>query len=124
MESSTRRVLEMCGKLDEVTGGKATVATVDQDYHSMWKISDTDGATTVTMVMICKMCGKCSKTARGKTTMTMMLYAVKVQRSLAPLSRFRGSHITTAHEQQCCRFQRYANSVPSPMKLTSEIDKA
>ena len=51
------------------------------------------------------------------------LYAVKVQRSLAPLSRFRGSHITTAHEQ-CCRFQSYAKSVPSPMKLTSEIDKA
>ena len=45
-------------------------------------------------------------------------YAVKVQRSLAPLSRFRGSHITTAHEQQCCRFQSYAKSVPSPMKLT------
>ena len=52
------------------------------------------------------------------------LYAVKVQRSLAPLSRFRGSHITTAHEQQCCRFQSYAKTVPSPMKLTSEIDKA
>ena len=51
-------------------------------------------------------------------------YAVKVQRSLAPLSRFRGSHNTTAHEQQCCRFQSYAKSVPSPIKLTSEIDKA
>ena len=38
------------------------------------------------------------------------LYAVKVQRSLAPLSRFRGSHIPSAHEQQCCRFQSYANS--------------
>ena len=32
------------------------------------------------------------------------LYAVKVQKSLAPLSRFRGSHIPSAHEQQCCRF--------------------
>ena len=52
------------------------------------------------------------------------LYAVKAQTSLAPLSRFRGSHITTAHEQQCCRFQSYAKTVPSPMKLTSEIDKA
>ena len=51
-------------------------------------------------------------------------YAVKVQRSLAPLSRFRGSHITTLHEQQCCRFQSYAKTVPSPMKFTSEIDKA
>ena len=49
------------------------------------------------------------------------LYAVKVQRSLAPLSRFRGSHIHSAHEQQCCRFQSYANSVRSPMKFTSEI---
>ena len=38
------------------------------------------------------------------------LYAVKVQRSVAPLSRFRGSHILTAHEQECCRFQSYANS--------------
>ena len=47
-----------------------------------------------------------------------ILYAVKVQRSLSPLSRFCGSHITTVHEQQCCRFQSYANSVPSPMKLT------
>ena len=53
-----------------------------------------------------------------------MEYAVKVQRSLALLSRFRGSHITTALEQQCCRLQSYAKSVPSPMKFTSEIDKA
>ena len=45
------------------------------------------------------------------------IYAVKAQTSLAPLSRFRGSHITTAHEQQCCRFQSYAKAVPSPMKL-------
>ena len=52
-------------------------------------------------------------------------YAVfKAQTSLAPLSRFRGSRITTAHEQQCCRFQSYAKTVPSQMKLTSEIDKA
>ena len=48
-------------------------------------------------------------------------YAVKVQRSLAPLSRFRGSHIPSAHEQQCCTFQSYANSVRSPMKFTSKI---
>ena len=43
------------------------------------------------------------------------------QRSLAPLSRFSGSHIPSAHEQQCCRFQSYANSVRSQMKFTSEI---
>ena len=48
----------------------------------------------------------------------------RVQRSLAPLWRFRGSHITTAHAHQCCRFQSYAETVPSPMKLTSEIYKA
>ena len=48
----------------------------------------------------------------------MYVYAVKVQRSLAPLSRFRGSHIPTAHEQECCRFQSYANYVRSPMKFT------
>ena len=51
-------------------------------------------------------------------------YVVKVQRSLAPLSRFHGSHIPSAHEQQCCRFQSYANSVRSPMKFTREIDIA
>ena len=45
-------------------------------------------------------------------------YAVKVQRSLAPLSRFPGSHIPTAHAQECCSFQSYSNSVRSPMKLT------
>ena len=45
-------------------------------------------------------------------------YAVKAQSSLAPLSRFRGSRVTTAHEQQCCRFQSYAKTVPSRMKLT------
>ena len=37
-------------------------------------------------------------------------YAVKAHTSLAPLSRFRRSHITTAHEQQCCRFQSYAKT--------------
>ena len=45
-------------------------------------------------------------------------YAVKAQTSLAPLSRFRGSRITTAHAPECCRFQSYANTVASPMKLT------
>ena len=38
----------------------------------------------------------------------LLVYAVKVHRSLAPLSRFRGSHIPSAHEQECCRFQSYA----------------
>ena len=45
-------------------------------------------------------------------------YAVKAQMSLAPLSRFCGSRITTAHAHQCCRFQSYAKNVPSQMKLT------
>ena len=40
-----------------------------------------------------------------------VLYAVKVQRSLALLSRFRGSHILTAHEQECCRFQSYMRTL-------------
>ena len=52
------------------------------------------------------------------------VYAVKAQTSLAQLSRFRSSLVTTAHEHQCCRFQSYAKTVPSRMKLTSEIDKA
>ena len=51
-----------------------------------------------------------SKCAASWGTAPPPLYAVKVQRSLAPLSRFRGSHIPSAHEQQCCRFQSYANS--------------
>ena len=46
-------------------------------------------------------------------------YAVKAQTSLAPLSRFRGSHVTTAHAHQCCRFQSYARTVPLRMKLTT-----
>ena len=37
--------------------------------------------------------------------------------------RFRGSHVTTAHEQQCCRFQSYAKTVPSRMKLTTKLTK-
>ena len=48
------------------------------------------------------------------------LYAVKAQRSLAPLSRFRGSH-TTTHAHQCCIFQSYAKPVPSRMKLTMKL---
>ena len=47
-------------------------------------------------------------------------YAVKAQTSLAPLSRFRGSRVTTAHAHQCCIFQSYAKTVPS----TYEIDDA
>ena len=45
-------------------------------------------------------------------------YAVKAQTSLAPLSRFRGSLVSTAYAHQCCRFQSYAKTVPSRMKLT------
>ena len=37
-------------------------------------------------------------------------YAVKVQRSLAPLSWFPGSRKPTAHVHHCCRFQSYAKS--------------
>ena len=50
-------------------------------------------------------------------------YAVKAQTSLAPLSRFRGSRITTAHAHQCCRFQSYAKTVPSQVKLTTKLTK-
>ena len=49
--------------------------------------------------------------------------AVKAQTSLAPLSRFRGSRVTTAHAHQCCRFQSYAKTVPSRMKLTTKLTK-
>ena len=45
-------------------------------------------------------------------------YAVKAQTSLAPLSRFCGSRITTAHEQQCCRFQLCKDCA-----VANEIDK-
>ena len=40
------------------------------------------------------------------------VYAVKAQTSLAPLSRFHGSRVTTAHVHQCCIFQSYAKTVP------------
>ena len=48
-------------------------------------------------------------------------YAVKAQTSLAPLSRFRGSRVTTAHAHQCCIFQSYAKTVPSRIKLTMKL---
>ena len=41
--------------------------------------------------------------------------------SLAPLSRFRGSCVTTAHSHQCCIFQSYAKTVPSRLKLTMKL---
>ena len=76
-----------------------------------------------------KACERVHQFSRDSTFFPLLLYlvsqyAVKVQRSLAPLSRFRGSHITTAHAHQYCRFQSYAETVPSPMKFTSEIYKA
>ena len=49
------------------------------------------------------------------------LYAVKAQMSLALLSRVRGSRATTAHAHQYCRFQSYAKTVPSRMKLTMKL---
>ena len=52
-----------------------------------------------------------------------LIYAVKAQTSLAPLSRFRGSRVTTTHAHQCCRFQSYAKNVPSRMKLTMKLTK-
>ena len=49
------------------------------------------------------------------------LYVVKAQTSLAPLSRFRGSRVTTAHAHQCCIFRSYAKTVPSRIKLTMNL---
>ena len=43
-----------------------------------------------------------------KFILHLLLYAVKAQTSLAPLSRFRGSRVTTAHAHQYCIFQSYA----------------
>ena len=54
---------------------------------------------------------------------SLSIYAVKAQTSLAPLSRFCGSRITTAHAHHCCRFQSYAKTVPSRMKLTTKLTK-
>ena len=45
-------------------------------------------------------------------------YAVEAQTSLAPLSWFHGSRVTTAHAHQCCIFQSYEKTVPMRMKLT------
>ena len=52
---------------------------------------------------------------------TSLQYAVKAQTSLAPLSRFHGSRVTTAHAHQCCILQSYAKTVPSRMKLTMKL---
>ena len=43
------------------------------------------------------------------------------RQSLAPLSRFHGSRVTTAQANQCCIFQSYAKTVPSRMKLTMKL---
>ena len=51
----------------------------------------------------------------------MTQYAVEAQTSLAPLSWFHGSRVTTAHAHQCCIFQSYAKTVPSRMKLTMKL---
>ena len=51
-------------------------------------------------------------------------YAVKTQTSLAPLSRFRGSRVTTAHAHQCCRFQSHAKTVPSRMKYAVKVQRS
>ena len=58
--------------------------------------------------MIAKQCP--SELQQTSAYTSLGQYAVKVQRSLAPLSRFCGSHIPTAHAHQCCRFQSYARS--------------
>ena len=47
-----------------------------------------------------------------------LLYAVEAQTSLAPLSWFHGSRVTTVHAHHCCIFQSYAKNVPSRMELT------
>ena len=59
-----------------------------------------------------------------KGVQTNWLYAVKAQTSLAPLSRFCGSCITTAHEQQCCRFQLFEELCAIVNEIDKEIDKA
>ena len=41
----------------------------------------------------------------GREKYICQLYAVKAQTSLAPLSQFHGSRVTTAHAHQCCIFQ-------------------
>ena len=47
--------------------------------------------------------------------------AIFANTSLAPLSWFHGSRVATAHAHQCCRFQSYAKTVPSRMKLTMKL---
>ena len=63
-----------------------------------------------------KMIWFCYNTHLSKTP--AWVYAVEAQTSLAPLSWFHGSRVTTAHAHQCCIFQSYAKTVPSRMKLT------
>ena len=57
----------------------------------------------------------------GNKILKLREYAVKAQTSLATLSWFHGSRVTTAHVHQCCIFQSYAKTVPSRMKLTMKL---
>ena len=58
---------------------------------------------------------------KKKSCVCHWVYAVEAQTSLAPLSWFHGSRVTTAHAHQCCIFQSYAKTVPSRMKLTMKL---
>ena len=59
----------------------------------------------------------------SRQAVLLVPYAVEVQMSLAPLSWFPGSRVPTAHVHQCCRFQSYAKTVPSQIKLTTKLTK-
>ena len=65
--------------------------------------------------------GYCQTLTKPSNHFVDQVYAVKAQTSLAPLSWFHGSRVTTAHVHQCCIFQSYAKTVPSRMKLTMKL---
>ena len=49
-------------------------------------------------------------------------YAVKARTSLAPLSQFPGSRVTTAHAHQCCTFQSLCEDCAVANEIDYEID--
>ena len=53
-----------------------------------------------------------------------LLYAVKAQMSLAPLSWFHGSRVPNAHVHQCCRFSELCEDCAVANEIDYEIDDA
>ena len=63
-------------------------------------------------------------TAGGWILVCTSQYAVEAQTSLAPLSWFHGSRVTTARAHQCCIFQSYCEDCAVANEIDYEVDYA